>query len=266
MYKITVLVENCVYAHHLRGEHGLSLLVETGEHAILFDTGSSDLFAHNARLLGIDLSKVDYLVLSHGHGDHTGGVKHFLELNSKAKVVCKRAILDQKFKGERENGFKFGGRIARERFLFVEENTELLPGIFVLCDIPITNADDTHFDKFDVLRDGLRKPDRFDDELALVLATDHEYSLVSACSHRGITNILAAASAIAGDKQLNLLLGGFHIHTAAREKFDTIADYLAQNQPKTLGVCHCTGIEKFALFKERFGSTFYAHTGKQIEI
>lgn len=72
-YKITTLAENSVYGKGLQGEHGLSLLVEAGEHKVLFDTGASDLFLRNARLLGFDLSDVEYVVLSHGHRDHTGG-------------------------------------------------------------------------------------------------------------------------------------------------------------------------------------------------
>lgn len=66
-YKITTLAENSVYGKGLQGEHGLSLLVEAGEHKVLFDTGASDLFLRNARLLGLDLSDVEYVVLSHGH-------------------------------------------------------------------------------------------------------------------------------------------------------------------------------------------------------
>ena len=80
-YKITTLVENCVYGRKLQAEHGLSLYIETAEHKLLFDTGASDLFISNARLLHIDLREVDYLILSHGHSDHTGGLRHFLELS-----------------------------------------------------------------------------------------------------------------------------------------------------------------------------------------
>ena len=70
-YTITTLVENCVYGRKLQAEHGLSLYIETSGHRLLFDTGASDLFIRNARLLHIDLQKVDYLILSHGHSDHT---------------------------------------------------------------------------------------------------------------------------------------------------------------------------------------------------
>lgn len=91
-YKITTLVENCVYGRKLQAEHGLSLYIEIQGNRILFDTGASDLFIRNARLLRIDLQKVDYLILSHGHSDHTGGLRYFLELNTQATVVCKREI------------------------------------------------------------------------------------------------------------------------------------------------------------------------------
>ena len=101
--KITTLVENSVYGKGLQGEHGLSLLVDTGEHRLLFDTGASDLFIRNAGALGIDLGDVDFLVLSHGHRDHTGGLHHFLAMNHKAKVICKKELFFPKFKEEREN-------------------------------------------------------------------------------------------------------------------------------------------------------------------
>ena len=89
--KITTLVENSVYGKGLQGEHGLSLLVDTGEHRLLFDTGASDLFIRNAGALGIDLGDVDFLVLSHGHRDHTGGLHHFLAMNHKAKVTARKS-------------------------------------------------------------------------------------------------------------------------------------------------------------------------------
>ena len=76
--RITTLVENCVYGRKLQAEHGLSLYVEVGDNVVLFDKGASELFVRNARLLHCDLQKVDYLVLSHGHSDHAGGLETFL--------------------------------------------------------------------------------------------------------------------------------------------------------------------------------------------
>ncbi len=265
MYKITVLVENCVYQHKLRGEHGLSLLVESDNGKILFDTGSSDLFAHNARLMGIDLAEVDYLILSHGHGDHTGGLRHFLTLNTKAKVVCKQEILDRKFKIDKENGLKNPHNLDLDRFWFIDQTTEILPDVFIFANIEISNAADTHFDKFMVERQGSLQPDSFDDELALVLSSPTQYHIISACSHRGITNIVSTIQKSFDNKNLGLLFGGFHIHNAPKDKFDTIYKFLETNHVEQLGVCHCTGIDNYTLFKHQFcGSVFYGYTGKQI--
>jgi 7,8-dihydropterin-6-yl-methyl-4-(beta-D-ribofuranosyl)aminobenzene 5'-phosphate synthase len=123
-YKITTLAENSVYGKGLQGEHGLSLLVEAGEHKVLFDTGASDLFLRNARLLGLDLSDVEYVVLSHGHRDHTGGLYAFLKMNSVAKVVCKREVFRKKFKNERENGMLHPEALDKSRFWLVDETTD----------------------------------------------------------------------------------------------------------------------------------------------
>ena len=169
-YKITTLVENCVYGRKLQAEHGLSLYIETSEHRLLFDTGASDLFIRNARLLHIDLQKVDYLILSHGHSDHTGGLRHFLELNKQATVVCKREAFSPKFKDERENGMKHTQTFDLSRFRFIEEQTELLPGVFLFPSIDIIDHEDTHFERFRVQKeDGCHIPDTFQDELAVVL-------------------------------------------------------------------------------------------------
>ena len=83
-YKITTLVENAVYGRSLQAEHGLSLLIENNRYKILFDTGQSDLFIRNATLSDIDIAEVDFLILSHGHSDHTGGLRHFLAVNKKS--------------------------------------------------------------------------------------------------------------------------------------------------------------------------------------
>ena len=90
--KLTTLIDNYVEKASLYAEHGLSILIDTGIVKILFDTGQSDNFIHNAEVLGIDLKEIDFVVLSHGHFDHTGGLYPFLQLNKKAKIICKKEI------------------------------------------------------------------------------------------------------------------------------------------------------------------------------
>ena len=255
--KITTLVENCVYGRKLQAEHGLSLYVEAGGNVVLFDTGASDLFIRNARLLHCDLQRVDYLVLSHGHSDHSGGLEAFLEINKKAKVLCKREALDPKFKGNRGNGIRHAARL------------DILPGIWIFPDLPVINEDDTHFEQFIVKRGGELIPDRFEDELALVLKGEESMILLSACSHRGITNILRSVSSFFNENHLKMIIGGFHIHNASSDKDDVIVNGLKNSLPDELGVCHCSGVDKYALFYSLWGNkVFYNHTGciKEVEL
>ena len=220
-----------------------------------------------ARLLHIDLQKVDYLILSHGHSDHTGGLRYFLELNTQATVVCKREIFSPKFKDERENGMKHTQNLDLSRFRFITEQTELLPGVFLFPSIDIINQEDTHFERFWVQQeDGCKIPDTFQDELAMVLVEPEGVSVLSACSHRGITNILRTVRAAFPESPCKLLLGGFHIHNAEKQKYQIIADYLQEYLPRQIGVCHCTGVDKYAFFFKDFGDrAFYSYTGKLIQ-
>ena len=158
-YSITTLVENCVYNRKLEAEHGLSLYVRTPEKRILFDTGQSDLLLRNATLLHIDLKAVDALVLSHGHSDHTGGLRAFLAENDRATVFCKRDALNRKFKKERENGLLDASSLDLSRFCFVDEVTEIYPGVVLCPDIPLSQKEDTHFDHFFTEVNGQRIPD-----------------------------------------------------------------------------------------------------------
>ena len=159
---------------------------------------------------------------SYGHSDHSGGLEAFLEINKKAKVLCKREALDPKFKGDRENGIRNAERLDMSRFIFVGKTTEILSGIWVLPDLPVAdeNADenDTHFEQFLVKRDGQLIPDRFEDELALVLKGKEGMIVLSACSHRGITNILRTICLCFENIRMRMLIGGFHIHNSSERK------------------------------------------------
>lgn len=261
-FKITTLVENIVYGKGLQGEHGLSLFVETPEHKILFDTGASDLFIRNAKAMNIDLSEVDYLILSHGHRDHTGGVRHFMDINKKAQIVCKAEVFQRKFKNERENGMPDADTLDTTRFRFVTDTTEVVPGIYVFPNIPVVDKNDTHFEQFYAKKEGQVMPDTFEDELCVVLKSEKNLSVLSACSHLGITNMVRAVQEVFPGIPPQLVLGGFHIHETSAEKFNVISGFFGRNLPKRLGVCHCTGVEKYAMFRHQFNDrVFYNYTG-----
>ena len=99
--KWTVLVDNRTNDPALQTEHGLSIFLETERYRILLDTGASDIFIRNAERLRIDLSTMDYVFISHGHSDHAGGLKHFMTINDKAKIIVSPYAMSGKFFSKR---------------------------------------------------------------------------------------------------------------------------------------------------------------------
>lgn len=242
--KITTLVENYVTDEGLGAEHGLSLLLEVcgdeGEvlSRHLFDTGQGDLFERNAKVMNIDLSLVDSVIISHGHYDHAGGLDHFLRINSKAILFIKETALKPKYNGERFTGFKLNRSLSEGRLNFVNSPAEVAPGLFLMPKITIFNYSDTSF----------IKEDSFDDELYLVFNHGICLTVISGCSHRGITNIIRSA-----EEYFNLpvfiIIGGLHTKSASESRLKFLSDEFAGSNLKNAFLCHCTGIDSYCYFK-----------------
>jgi 7,8-dihydropterin-6-yl-methyl-4-(beta-D-ribofuranosyl)aminobenzene 5'-phosphate synthase len=263
--KIVTLIENLVYQQGLFAEHGLSIYIETESNKILFDTGQSGLFIQNARKMGIVIEEIDSLVLSHGHYDHTGGLYPFLEKNQKAKVYSKKDIFTPKYRSNnRFIGTKLQENLLSNRLQFVDKITEIAENVFVMPEIGISDPTDTHFDGLYKTIGHEMLPDQFDDEQFLAIRQSDRINIITACSHRGITNICTTAT---GHFQLpaGLILGGFHLKNSTDNQFVQTMEYFRRLQPKSLGVCHCTGVEKYAEMKYDSNiPTFYNYTGKEI--
>jgi len=263
--KIITLIENLVYKQGLVAEHGLSLYIETENRKILFDTGQSDLFLQNAQKLGISVEEIDSLVLSHGHYDHTGGLYPFLKKNSKAKIYAKKDIFTPKYHGpNRFIGTLRKEKLLKDRLIYIETITEIADDVFVMPDIIIHNSLDTHFKGMYRKVGSEFVPDDFEDELFLVIKQNEQINIVTACSHRGITNICTTATE-QFKLSVNLIIGGFHTKDCTPGQYSHIIDYFRQLQPKRLGVCHCTGIEKYAEITNDLNlEVFYNYTGNVI--
>lgn len=256
--KITTIIENLVYKNGLLAEHGLSLYIETDTRKILFDTGQSGAFLQNARKMGVKIEEIDSVIISHGHYDHTGGLESFLMVNSKARVYMKKEALTEKYDiSKRYIGIKCDPELLKNRVEFITCITEIDKGLFIVPDIPILDSDDTHFRNFN---------EEFLDELYLAITLDGELSIITGCSHRGITNIMKSAKNYF-NMPFNVVIGGFHTKDCTECQFNRITDYLMHNTPKSIGVCHCTGIEKYSSLSKLFGSkVFYNCTGTLVEI
>jgi 7,8-dihydropterin-6-yl-methyl-4-(beta-D-ribofuranosyl)aminobenzene 5'-phosphate synthase len=264
--QIITLIENLVSSSKLKAEHGLSLYIETETRKILFDTGFSGLFLQNAQTLGISIKDIDCLVLSHGHNDHTGGLYPFLEKNSKAKIYIKRDIFTPKYKGQSSFiGTHRNNELLSDRLVYIDEITEIDEQVFIMPDISIYHPVDTHFNDFNKKTDHLIS-DEFDDELFLVIKQKDAINIITGCSHRGITNICTTATNHF-NLPINLILGGFHMKNCTSEQYVHITHYFRLLQPKSLGICHCTGVEKYAdMHHDCESNLFYNNTGNTITI
>jgi len=263
---LTTLIENLVYQKGLIAEHGLSFYLETGNLKIVFDTGQGENFIHNSRKMGIDLSQADYLIISHGHYDHIGGLHHFLEINQKAKILLKPQALSSKFQNEQFIGLEQIKELPPSRLEYITSVRHLDYHIFVMPDIKNYFPVDSHKDGFFIQENNEIIPDPFDDELFLSISSNQKITIISSCSHNGITNIIETAKNYF-HLPVQTVIGGFHTRKSSDDVLGHIAEYFNTNTINKVGVCHCTGVENFSHLKKAFrAEIFYNYTGTKISI
>ena len=249
--KWTVLSDNRSNDSRLFTEHGLSILLTTERHKILLDTGASDVFIRNAEQLGIDLSDVDYVFISHGHSDHAGGMRHFLEHNQKAKVIVSPDAISGKFYSKRGNLHSITTEwpeIGDDRLILIDQTCEIAEGVHVIAHIPqihpMPKGNKNLYVKdanVDYIHDDFRH------ELALYV----EGLLFTGCAHSGLENILTACP-----WPVNTVVGGFHLLDGqeTEEEIQALAQRLKANYPETLFyTSHCTGDNVFEVMKGVMG-------------
>lgn len=259
--KIHVLMENSASSAGFVAEHGVSLLVETAGKSILFDAGASAAFADNAERMGIDLSRVEFAVLSHGHYDHGGGLARFLEVNKHAAVWVSAHAFEPHFNASgKDIGLDTAmmhhpriRKVATPVFSPAEGMT-----LFSATEIPVPYGLDTS--GMSVLRGGERFSDDFRHEQYLLVEEQGKRVLFSGCSHRGILNI-------ADYFRPDVLVGGFHFmklspvsHAAL---LNQAADVLLQLPTQYL-TGHCTGAAATHCLKKRMQDRLHSFSAGQI--
>lgn len=262
--RIVTLVENMTDRQGLFAEHGLSFYLESENKKILFDCGQSDIFLKNAKHLGISIADIDALVLSHGHYDHTGGLKYFLMENDHAPIYLKREALFKKYHGERYIGTDAALLNTSQRVFYTDHLTKLDEGLFIVPQIETYYPQDVHFHDMSIVNEQGKYTDTFEDELFLTLIHNKKVIIISSCSHRGISNIVKTASDLFR-LPVQTVIGGFHLKNAKIADTASIAAYFNEMNIESIGVCHCTGIDSYVTLKNQCkGKVFYNQTGREI--
>ncbi len=232
--KITILNDN-LSGRWCRAEHGLSYLIEA-DRTILFDTGASELISYNAQILNIDLQKIETIVLSHGHDDHTGGLMLF----SGNKLICHPDTFLKRYRKQNQTplGIKWDEDEIASKFKLQTSRhpIQLSDQIFFLGEIPRIND-------FESKKTAFQKADGTDDfvmdDSGLAIITSKGLVVVSGCAHSGICNMTAYAIKVTGIEKVHLVIGGFHLLNDDEITQMTI-DWMKTMQVEQLIPSHCT--------------------------
>ena len=274
--RIINLVENEPGSSGCEAAHGLSFYVETENHKLLFDTSPSDLVLLNARKLGVDLTAVDTVILSHGHYDHSGGILAFAELNPNAVIYMQHNAGGEyyAFDGE-EAGFRYIGidkkilSLPQVQFLHGDTKIDDELQVFTVDErafpLPSTNK------RLRELCGGEYVQDDFKHEQNLLLTCDGKKILFCGCAHNGILNVMETLERKFGSEMIpDLVIGGFHLMKRAEfsqadsAEVTEIANRLKRYKSH-FATCHCTGLTVYNQMKEIMGDQLsYVRSGDEV--
>lgn len=257
---LQILVDNSSTRPELGFEHGLSIFVETPQRRILFDTGASDLYSRNAALMGVDLSRVDLVVLSHGHYDHGGGLPSFFRINQTAPVYLQDSALGEAYTNEKGPWHYIG--LADEvkhsdRLIRLKGDTPIDETLTILTEVSSERFNPPDNRVMYRQQENVWVPDPFHHEQNLILKEGDHSLLVTGCAHKGIVNILETFRRIDG-RYPDVVVGGFHLINDPWDEtmvalVEAIGRHL-QSTPTRYFTGHCTGNKAFAQLRAQLGN------------
>ncbi|MBQ9837271.1 MAG: MBL fold metallo-hydrolase [Oscillospiraceae bacterium] len=267
--KLRILCDNNTYIdQYFLGEPAFSCYIEAEDARVLLDVGYSDVFLRNAEKMGIDLSTLTHVVLSHGHNDHTGGLTPFIEekIAPPAKLIAHEDCFVGKYYGEEYIGAPYDV----EQILYLAdcqltaEPVAITENLWYLGEIPRK----LDFEPRTVIgkreRMGAWEEDDLLDDTALAYRTEKGLFIITGCAHSGICNIIEHAKIVCGDDRIIGVLGGFHLFEDDARAAAT-AEYFARHHIPDLYPCHCVSLK----VKHRFMETLNIHevgVGMELEI
>jgi 7,8-dihydropterin-6-yl-methyl-4-(beta-D-ribofuranosyl)aminobenzene 5'-phosphate synthase len=264
--RITILNDNTVGMGGFLAEWGLSILVESEETKVLLDTGMSNSAIHNAELLGIDLGEVSRIVLSHGHADHTGGLREVLRrMKKEIEIIAHPDVWQDKYdrregKPEKYIGIPFRREELESlgaRFRLTEGPVKITANIMTSGEIPMLNGFET-VDKFIFIKENsVLRPDQVMDDQALIISTRPGLIILLGCAHRGIINTVQHAQKITGVAEVYAIVGGSHLIGTSEERLWQTIAALKELNVRKLGLCHCTDLPVISVLAREFGENFF---------
>ena len=264
--KITTLIENNSDENNiLLSEHGLSLYIEIDEMKILFDTGQSGDFIKNAEKLKIDLNNLDYVILSHGHYDHTGGFTKLVE-NTKNpfKLIVGNRFFNKKYKLLESNEYKFNGNSFDEKFINMnnistkyinQDSFNITEDVILFSNFERNTDFEVLNKKFYIKQNDEYIPDDFSDEIVLAIKQQKGLVVILGCSHVGIINILKTIMKRTG-MIIYGIVGGSHLIEADELRLSNTIKYFKENNISILRLSHCTGENAIRKLQYEFGNKF----------
>lgn len=250
--RLVVLVDNCaINGRNLKGEGGACYYIEDEDTKFLLDTGATGLFMENAKNLEINLDDIDTVVLSHGHYDHTGGLKDFIESKqNKINIICHPLTFNKKKKEKRNMGAPYTKQeiVKAANVNFCDKPIKISKNITYLGQIPDTFDFEKRKLMGEIEIDGKYKDDYIMDDSALLYKAKDGIYIITGCSHSGICNIIEYAKKVSGNHNVLGVIGGTHLQEI-NTQLDKTIKYFKENNIKDLYPCHCT---KFYVKAEMF--------------
>lgn len=256
--KLTVLVDNNTLTQidaDFRGEPGLSFYIKCDNKNILFDTGYSDLFIENAHKMHINLQEVEYIVLSHGHLDHTWGLVSLIQFYTRLamqELTVKRPILvshpDVFLPKIVMETWQVGlllskDEISRRMDLKLSKSPIWITEKLVyLGKIERSNDFEGLKPIGKVKKNGVLTDDYILDDSALAYKSNAGLVIITACSHSGICNIIEYATKVTNETRIIDIIGGFHLQNPSEKQLKGTLDYLEKLNPPVVHACHCTDL------------------------